>query len=132
MKNRGAQITCRHIKEDFNEAGGYSEHSIAYWSGAAVGEMLYRAIYLARLNGEPLLDEEAAHRIDATFHILAMLCPPDSRYPSLGDNGGPMLEPILGLGVRTMEHPECKEILNIRPWKSRKQPADHSSSGLLQ
>lgn len=114
MKNRGAQITCRHIKEDFNEAGGYSEHSIAYWSGAAVGEMLYRAIYLARLNGEPLLDEEAAHRIDATFHILAMLCPPDSRYPSLGDNGGPMLEPILGLGVRTMEHPECKEILNIR------------------
>ena len=50
MKDKGAQITCRHIKEDFNEAGGYSEHSIAYWSGAAVGEMLYRAIYLARLN----------------------------------------------------------------------------------
>ena len=132
MKNRGAQITCRHIKEDFNEAGGYSEHSIAYWSGAAVGEMLYRAIYLARLNGEPLLDEEAAHRIDATFHILAMLCPPDSRYPSLGDSGGPMLEPILGLGVRTMEHPECKEILNIRHGNPENSQQTTLPLGLLQ
>ncbi len=114
MKNHGAQIICRHIKEDFNEAGGYSEHSIAYWSGAAVGEMLYRVIYLARLNGETLLDTETSRRMNETFHILAMLCPPGARYPSLGDNGGPLLEPILGLGIRTMEHPECREILDIR------------------
>ncbi len=114
MKQRGAEIVCRHVKEDFNTAGGYSEHSIAYWSGAAVGEMLYRGIYLARLNNETLLDEETAQRMNQTFHVLAMLCPPTDRYPSLGDNGGPMLEPILGLGVRTMEHEECQKILDIR------------------
>ncbi len=114
MRDRGALIVCRHIKEDFNEAGGYSEHSIAYWSGAAVGEMLYRVIYLARQNGENLLDEETAGRLNETFHILAMLCPPGKRYPTLGDNNGPLLEPILDLGVRTMDHRECRQILAIR------------------
>lgn len=114
MKDHGASIIRRHIKEDFNEDGGYSEHSIAYWSGAAVGEMLYRVICLARLNGEPLLDEEAGRRINETFHVLSMLCPPGARYPSLGDNQGPLVEPILHIGLRTMEHPECKKILSIR------------------
>lgn len=114
MKEWGAPIVCRHIKEDFNTYGGYSEHSIAYWSGAAVGEMLYRGIYLARLNEEPLLDDEAEKRIVRTFHILAMLCPPGERYPSLGDNGGPMPEPILGLGVRMLNHPECRQVLETR------------------
>lgn len=114
MKEHGAKIICRHIKEDFNEDGGYSEHSIAYWSGAAVGEMLYRVIYLARQNGETLLDQETSRRMNKTFHVLSLLCPPGDRYPSLGDNGGPMADPILGLGVRTMEHPECKKILDIR------------------
>lgn len=114
MKDRGAAIVCRHIREDFNESGGYSEHSIAYWAGAAVGEMLYRVIYLARLNQESFLDEETARRMNETFHVLAMLCPPGDHYPSLGDNGGPLVEPILGLGARTMDHGECKQILAIR------------------
>lgn len=114
MKEKGAQTVCRHIKEDFNPSGGYSEHSIAYWSGAAVGEMLYRGIYLARLNGETLLDEETNERMNLTFHVLASITPPGERYPSLGDNGGPMLEPILGIGVRTMDHKECKQVLAVR------------------
>ena len=118
MKERGASIVRRHIMDDFNQAGGYSEHSIAYWSGAAIGEMLYRGIYLARLNHENLLDDETSKRIHATFHVLAMLCPPVSRYPSLGDNGGPMADPILNIGCRTINHQECAEILRIRSGQS--------------
>lgn len=114
MKEKGAKTVCRHIAEDFNPSGGYSEHSIAYWSGAAVGEMLYRGIYLARLNEEPFLDEETKHRMEQTFHVLALISPPGSRYPSLGDNGGPMLEPILNLGVRMMEHEDCAHVLAAR------------------
>lgn len=114
MKDRGAFIVRKHILEDFNPSGGYSEHSIAYWSGAAVGEMLYRGIYLARLNGETLLDEETKQRMEMTFHVLAMICPPGARFPSLGDNGGPMADPILGLGVRMLDHEDCKRVLKAR------------------
>lgn len=117
MKVWGAPVVCRHLKEDFNIHGGYSEHSIAYWSGAAVGEMLYRGIALAKLNKTPLLDEEAAGRMEKTFHILAMLCPPGRHYPSLGDNGGPLADPILALGIRMTGHPECRQILEIRQGK---------------
>lgn len=115
-EDRGAAIVRRHILEDFNPSGGYSEHSIAYWSGAAVGEMLYRGIYLARLNNVSLLDQETTNRMNATFHVLAMLCPPGPRYPSLGDNGGPMTDPILNIGCRTMKHAECEAILKIRTY----------------
>ena len=114
MKDRGASIVRKHILEDFNPSGGYSEHSIAYWSGAAVGEMLYRGIYLARLNGETLLDEETKKRMEMTFRVLAMICPPGARFPSLGDNGGPMADPILGLGVRMLDHEDCKRVLKAR------------------
>lgn len=114
MKQKGAETVRRHIMEDFNSDGGYAEHSIAYWTGAAMGEMLYRGIYLARLNNEPLLDKEAKQRIDAAFHTIAMICPPCERFPSLGDNGGPMVDPILTIGQRMVDHPECKQLLEIR------------------
>lgn len=117
MKIWSAPIVCRHIKEDFNSDGGYNEHSIAYWSGAAVGEMLYRGISLARLNHDTLLDEEALQRMEQTFHILAMICPPNRRYPSLGDNGGPLADPILNLGIQTINHWECEAVSAIRNQK---------------
>lgn len=114
MKEKGAATVRRHILEDFNQEGGYAEHSIAYWTGAALGEMLYRGIYLARLNNEPLLDQESKHRIDAAFHTISMICPPGARFPSLGDNGGPMIDPILTIGQRMVDHPECKKLLAVR------------------
>lgn len=114
MKDHGAQVVSRHIKEDFHPSGGYSEHSIAYWSGAAVGEMLSRGVCLARLNREPLLDREAHDRLERTFHILAAISPPGERYPSLGDNAGPMAEPILNLGISMMNQGSCRAVLCLR------------------
>lgn len=113
-RERGAEIIRRHIMEDFNDAGGYSEHSLAYWSGAAMGEMLFRGVYLARQNDVPLLDRPCFDRIYASFSILAMLAPPGLRYPSLGDNRGTMVNPILDLGEKMVSHPLCREVLNIR------------------
>lgn len=114
MKERGASIVCQHIKDDFNEHGGYSEHSIPYWSGAALGEMLCRGMYLAKVNNEPLLDEDAKKRIDLTFDVLALISPPHEHYPSLGDNGGPLVNPLLSIGVKASDSAYCREILAIR------------------
>lgn len=114
MKNIGSAVTSRHIKEDFNEAGGYNEHSIGYWAGAALGEMLYRGLYLADINQEVLLDVESKKRIFASFQILSQIAPPQDRYPSLGDNQGPEISPILILGTKAFQHPACQEVLNIR------------------
>ena len=73
MKERGAEMIRLHIRDDFNEDGGYNEHSIPYWCGAALGEMICRGIYLARLNKGALLDEDTAGRISKSFDILALL-----------------------------------------------------------
>lgn len=124
MRDHGAQVVCRHVKEDFNESGGYNEHSIAYWSGAAVGEMLYRGVYIARLNNMPLLDEEALSRINNTFNVLASIASPGERYPNLGDNGGPMINPILRLGEKMIDNALCKELLALREGRAQK---DHPS-----
>lgn len=114
MKKSGAEVIRRHILDDFNESGGYSEHSIPYWSGAALCEMLYRGIYLGQLNKEPLLDEECQKRLKLTFRALALISPPQRLYSSIGDNGGPMVEPILRIGERISGDSCCKEVLALR------------------
>lgn len=114
MKQRGASIVCQHMKDDFNEEGGYSEHSIPYWSGASLCSMLYRGIYLSRLNKEPLLDEESKKRLYLTFQALALISPPQKLYSSVGDNGGPMVDPVLRIGERAADSVYCREILAIR------------------
>lgn len=107
MQKRGAQVVSQHVKDDFNLQGGYNEHSIAYWAGAALGEMLYRGASLARLNNAVLLDDDALSRLDKTFTALASICPPEERYPSLGDNRGPLVKPILKLGVAMTGNDAC-------------------------
>ncbi|MDO5416349.1 MAG: heparinase II/III family protein [Lachnospiraceae bacterium] len=119
MKDHGAQIITRHVVEDFNERGGYNEHSIPYWGGAALGEMLYRGIYIARVNGQPLLDEEAGRRISRTFDALALISPPSAQYPSVGDNGGLSVDPILSTGIDAVQNPYCRQVLDIRKGASR-------------
>lgn len=114
MKDRGASIVRHHILDDFNEDGGYSEHSIPYWSGAALGEMLYRGIETAKLNNEPLLDKETGKRIELTFRALALITPPGEYYPSLGDNGGPYVNPLLEIGSNVCGNISCQEILAVR------------------
>lgn len=114
MRERGAAVVNRHTKEDFNEHGGYNEHSIAYWSGAAIGEMLFRGVRLARINNVKLLDSDALGRIDRSFDLLALIAPTALRYPSLGDNRGPMIDPILRLGVLMTGNSHCKATLAAR------------------
>lgn len=126
MKSRGAKIVCRHVKEDYNEYGGYNEHSISYWSGASLGEMICRGIYLALVNKESLLDHDAMTRIENTFHILSEICPPGAYYPSLGDNGGAMVNPVLQLGVDACGSECCKELLNLRKGLCSTDPASLS------
>lgn len=118
----GASVVRQHILDDFNEDGGYSEHSIPYWGGAAVCEMIYRGVYLAKLNSLPLLDERTAERLYQTFEALARISPPHAQYPSLGDNGGPLVDPILRVGKITMDSKSCRQILAVR--ENRLSPAD--------
>lgn len=113
MKERGADMVRRHIRDDFNEEGGYNEHTISYWCGAALSEMICRGMYLARLNREPLLDEDTRLRISKSFDILALISAPGECYPSLGDNGASAINPVLQAGV-TAGNRLCREVLAQR------------------
>lgn len=114
MKKRGAEVVRLHVLDDFNEEGGYNEHSISYWCGAALAEMLCRGVYLARLNGEALLDENTLGRIGASFDILARISPPGECFPSLGDNGGTAVAPILYAGAASVGSELCRAVLDHR------------------
>lgn len=114
MKTTGAQVVRQHIYDDFNEAGGYDEHSIPYWSGAALGEMIGQGIHLARLNNATLLDEETQKRIDTSYDVLAQIAPPTSCFPSLGDGGGPLVLPVLTNGALRAGNHFCKELKDYR------------------
>lgn len=123
MKELGRSVTCRHVKEDYSESGGYNEHSISYWSGASLGEMISRGIYLARVNHKPLLDDDAQHRIQNTFRVLALISPPGSSYPSVGDNGETLVDPILQLGIDACSSTECRNILAMREDQTKEVPS---------
>ena len=113
MKERGADVVRRHVRDDFNEEGGYNEHTISYWCGAALSEMLCRGMYLARLNREPLLDEDTRLRISKSYDILALISAPGECYPSLGDNGATCINPVLQAGAAAGNR-LCGEVLARR------------------
>lgn len=114
MKERGADTVRRHVRDDFSKDGGYGEHSIPYWCGATLSEMLCRGIYLARLNGETLLDKDTWQRVYNSFDILAMISAPGDCYPSLGDHGGAAVEPVLQAGSAALNNKYCGELLEFR------------------
>lgn len=114
MEGRGADVIRMHIRDDFNEEGGYNEHSIPYWCGAALAEMICRSVYIARLNHEELLDEDTWGRISKSFDILAMISAPGDCYPSLGDNGGSSINPVLQSGAAALGNLYCEELLEYR------------------
>ncbi len=114
MKKRGAAMSLRHIKEDFNIDGGFNEHSLAYWYGATVSEMLYRVVFIAKLNNEPLLDEDAYNIVNRTFSLFATLDTNGKFLPSIGDGKGPRIDPILMLGSVMIDNKECKELYEYR------------------
>lgn len=122
MKNRGMGVVRQHVMHDFNEAGGYSEHSIAYWSGAALGEMISNGIFLGHLNQTELLDEESSIRIKKSYDILAQITPPHSNYPSLGDNGNPQANRILYNGAYRTGNLACRQLLDYRLKQSTQLP----------
>lgn len=122
MKDRGCQVVRQHIMDDFNEAGGYSEHSIPYWCGAALGEMISNGIYLGNLNHTALLDEKSSRRIQASYDILAGIAPPHNHFPSLGDNGGPGVNQVLSNGAYRVGNDSCRQLLEYRLGQTRELP----------
>lgn len=122
MKDRGAQVVRQHVLDDFNEAGGYSEHSIPYWSGAALGEMISNGIYLGNLNHTSLLDEVSGDRIQTSYNVLAGIAPPHDRFPSLGDNGGPSVNRVLANGAYRAGNTFCRQLLEYRLGTTRELP----------
>ncbi len=119
MQKHGAEITLRHIKEDFNTSGGYGEHSIAYTYGAAVGEMIYRGVYIAQKNNYPLLDAEGREKLSKAFDMLAMITPPTEFFSSIGDAQGPMVNPLLKLGSVMLKNQYCTDLYNYRIGKKQ-------------
>ncbi|MDY2815876.1 MAG: heparinase II/III family protein [Bullifex sp.] len=128
MRKWGASVVKRHVMDDFGPTGGYSEHSIAYWSGASLGEMMSRGLIIARLNSVPLLGPKEAVRIDRSFTLLALISAPGERYPSIGDNRGPMIDPILNLGIIATGNKACSDVICQRHGSANETtiPLDYS------
>lgn len=114
MQEWGKQVVRQHVMDDFNEDGGYSEHSIPYWAGAALGEMISNGIFLGKLNHIDLLDKESDRRIQASYDVLAAITPPHEHFPSLGDNGGPEVNQILANGAYQTGNSFCRQLLEYR------------------
>lgn len=113
MRERGAGVVRMHVRDDFNEEGGYNEHTITYWCGAALTDMICRGLYLARLNDTALLDTDTQARISKSFDVLAMISAPGDCYPSLGDNGGSQVNTVLQAGA-VCGNPFCEKLLKYR------------------
>ena len=114
MREKSIFIINQHIKRDFNSHGGYNEHSLSYWGGAALGEMLCRGISLAQRNKQELLDPESSKRINRTFSALAAIVPPGESYPSVGDGGKLLVNPVLENGIFSIENNDCRQVMKIR------------------
>ena len=114
LKLRARDIINKHVTEDFNDAGGYSEHSLGYWAEAALGEMLFKAQIIASNNKEILLTDDAFAKIDKSFDVLATIAPPSACYPALGDKDGPIGDEILLLGEEFSGNEHCRMVRALR------------------
>ena len=123
MRERGAEIIREHILRDFDSEGGYHEHSIGYWAGATMGEMLSKAVILAKENGIALLDKECENRLQKSMSLLALLAPPGSSYPNVGDGKGTEVSHILRLCGELLGNRECRELQKFREKQGKEQPA---------
>lgn len=124
MKARGAEVVRQHIRDDFNTDGGYAEHSVSYWMGAALCEMVCRAVYLSRLNNAPLLDADTQSRISKSFDVTAAIAAPGELYPAMGDNSNPQIDAILQAGIDALENHDCKQVLAARHGQLAPEKAD--------
>ncbi len=86
--------------------------------------MLYRVVYIARLNNEPLLDADTQNRLSKSFDVTAAIAAPGELYPAMGDNSNPQIDPILQSGVDAMENHHCAEILAVRHGQLAPEKAD--------
>ena len=76
--------------------------------------MLCRGISLAQRNKQQLLDSESSKRINCTFSALAAIAPPGKTYPSVGDGGELLVNPILENGIYSVENDDCRQVLAVR------------------
>ena len=114
MLNWARATVERHVQEDFNAQGSYSEHSFAYWTCAALGEMLSRSLKLAQRNDVKLLSADSLARLRRSFDWVAQLSPPTKHFVSMGDNGPPEIEPILRIGAEVFDSALCRQVLALR------------------
>ena len=69
-----------------------------------------------------VLDEDAFIRIDKTFSLFSYLVTTGSKLPSIGDNAGPLINPILQLASVMTENKECIALYNYRTGISKELP----------
>ncbi|NOU62464.1 hypothetical protein GC096_00195 [Paenibacillus sp. LMG 31461] len=114
MKLRCREVILEHFKDDFNSRGGYGEHSTSYWAGATIGDMLFRAVTIARLNNDPLLDDVSLVSLEKSISVLTSISQPTERFPNIGDNQGTSIEPFLLAAMQMTDNSYPPAVLAVR------------------
>lgn len=127
MEQRGKKVILEHIEKDFTESGAYSEHSIGYFFGATVSEMLYRVLYVAKAEKDDFFDDKAKRKIKRIFEAACYLASPEECYPVIGDKGDIIIDEMLRMGAELSDHRMAKEVLAARQGKVTKIPLDFCS-----
>ena len=118
MEKVGKKKVLEYIKFNFSEAGSYTEHSIGYWLGATVGEMLSKVLLTAKNEQDHFFDNESCRKIDKMFDMAALIAPPGEYYDVIGDQGGVRVETYLRMGMDLFDNQACKEVLDAREGKN--------------
>ncbi|NOU73052.1 hypothetical protein GC098_16770 [Paenibacillus sp. LMG 31458] len=121
MKPHSREVILAHFKDDFNPSGGYGEHSTSYWAGATIGDMLFRAVTIARLNNDPLMDEGSLACLEKSISVLTSIVQPTERFPSIGDNQGTSIEPFLLAAMQMTENQLPAAVLAVRRGETVKE-----------
>lgn len=127
MEQRGKEVILEHIEKDFTESGAYSEHSIGYFFGATVSEMLYRVLYVAKTEKDDFFDEKAKRKINRIFEAACYLASPEKCYPVIGDKGDIVIDEMLQMGAELFDHRMAKKVLAARQGEEWNLPLDFCS-----
>lgn len=113
MRQRAIQVIQEHVEKDFNEDGGYDEHSMSYFVNTTMSEFFIPAYEFASRNKVVIFEKEHIEKINKSFDLLCSVIMPDGKLPDIGDAGGANGIEILSKGRDLFKNKKCDAALKV-------------------